>query len=123
MPWGIVTNKATRFTGPLTRAMPLFATRRAPSSAATPRRTAKPHPGAAAGGGAPRWGWRREHCVYVGDDLRDIVAGRAAGMPTVAATYGYLGGNGGRRTAGAPMRSIVSAAASCLRLLKCGAAA
>ena len=30
-------------------------------------------------------------CVYVGDDERDIVAGRAAGMPTVAAAYGYLG--------------------------------
>jgi hypothetical protein len=33
-----------------------------------------------------------EQCVYVGDDERDIVAGRAAGMRTVAATYGYLGG-------------------------------
>ena len=31
------------------------------------------------------------HCWYVGDDARDIVAGRAAGMKTVAATYGYLG--------------------------------
>ena len=31
------------------------------------------------------------HCIYVGDDERDIVAGRAAGMATVAATYGYLG--------------------------------
>jgi N-acetyl-D-muramate 6-phosphate phosphatase len=30
-------------------------------------------------------------CVYVGDDERDIIAGRAAGMPTVAAAYGYLG--------------------------------
>ncbi|HEY5582668.1 MAG TPA: HAD-IA family hydrolase, partial [Rhodoferax sp.] len=30
-------------------------------------------------------------CLYVGDDERDIVAGRAAGMGTVAATYGYLG--------------------------------
>ena len=30
-------------------------------------------------------------CVYVGDDERDIVAGLAAGMKTVAATYGYLG--------------------------------
>ena len=29
--------------------------------------------------------------MYVGDDERDIVAGRAAGMPTVAAAYGYLG--------------------------------
>jgi phosphoglycolate phosphatase-like HAD superfamily hydrolase len=30
-------------------------------------------------------------CWYVGDDERDIVAGRAAGMQTLAATYGYLG--------------------------------
>jgi phosphoglycolate phosphatase len=30
-------------------------------------------------------------CVYVGDDLRDVQAGRAAGMTTIAATYGYLG--------------------------------
>lgn len=29
--------------------------------------------------------------VYVGDDLRDIEAGRAAGMPTIAASYGYCG--------------------------------
>jgi phosphoglycolate phosphatase len=34
------------------------------------------------------------HCVYVGDDERDIVAGHAAGMRTVAATYGYLGSHG-----------------------------
>ena len=32
-----------------------------------------------------------ERCVYVGDDERDIVAGLAAGMATVAASYGYLG--------------------------------
>jgi phosphoglycolate phosphatase len=32
-----------------------------------------------------------EACLYVGDDERDIVAGRAAGMLTVAAQYGYLG--------------------------------
>jgi phosphoglycolate phosphatase len=30
-------------------------------------------------------------CVYVGDDVRDVQAGKAAGMGTVAATYGYLG--------------------------------
>jgi phosphoglycolate phosphatase len=35
-------------------------------------------------------------CVYVGDDHRDVVAGRAAGMATLAAAWGYLG------TAGAP---------------------
>jgi phosphoglycolate phosphatase len=30
-------------------------------------------------------------CLYIGDDIRDIVAGKAAGMGTVAAAYGYLG--------------------------------
>ncbi len=28
-------------------------------------------------------------CVYLGDDLRDIQAGRAAGMRTVAVDWGY----------------------------------
>jgi phosphoglycolate phosphatase len=31
-------------------------------------------------------------CVYVGDDPRDIMAGRAAGLYTVAAGWGYLDG-------------------------------
>ena len=30
-------------------------------------------------------------CVYVGDDLRDVQAGQAAGMTTVAVAWGYLG--------------------------------
>ena len=33
-----------------------------------------------------------ERCIYVGDDVRDIQAGRAAGMFTVAAAWGYLDG-------------------------------
>ena len=36
-------------------------------------------------------GVQASRCVYVGDDLRDIEAGRAAGMPTIAASYGYCG--------------------------------
>jgi phosphoglycolate phosphatase len=32
--------------------------------------------------------------VYVGDDLRDVQAARAAGMPVIAAKYGYLGAGG-----------------------------
>ena len=32
-------------------------------------------------------------CIYVGDDIRDIKAGKAAGMRTLAAAYGYLGSN------------------------------
>ena len=35
-----------------------------------------------------------DRCVYVGDDLRDVQAGNAAGMPTIVAAYGYLGETG-----------------------------
>ncbi|AEG92457.1 candidate phosphoglycolate phosphatase [Ramlibacter tataouinensis TTB310] len=89
--WGVVTNKSMRFTGPLTRAMPLFAGARAVVGGdSTPH--AKPHP-APLLEAARQLGLPPAACVYVGDDERDIVAGRAAGMPTVAATYGYLGSN------------------------------
>lgn len=50
----------------------------------------KPHP-APLLEAARRIGMHPGACVYVGDDERDIIAGRAAGMATVAATYGYLG--------------------------------
>jgi hypothetical protein len=43
LPWGVVTNKAARFTDPLTRAMPLFATRQHNISGDTTPH-AKPHP-------------------------------------------------------------------------------
>ena len=89
MPWGVVTNKSSRFTDPLTAAMPLFATAGAiVSGDTTPH--AKPHP-APLFEAARRLQVAPERCVYVGDDERDIVAGLAAGMGTVAATYGYLG--------------------------------
>lgn len=89
LPWGIVTNKATRFADPLTRALGLL-----------PRATtlvcgdttahAKPHP-APLLEAARRIGVDAVACVYVGDDLRDVQAGRAAGMTTVAVHWGYLG--------------------------------
>lgn len=89
MPWGVVTNKMARFTDPLTATMPLFATAHAiVSGDTTPH--AKPHPEPLFEA-ARRLGLPPEVCLYVGDDERDIVAGRAAGMLTVAATYGYLG--------------------------------
>lgn len=87
--WGVVTNKAARFTEPLTQGMPLFATAQAVVSGDTTPH-AKPHP-APLLEAARRIGVDPAQCVYVGDDERDIVAGRAAGMATVAATYGYLG--------------------------------
>lgn len=87
--WGVVTNKSARFTVPLTQAMPLFNTARTiVSGDTTPH--AKPHP-APLLEAARQLDVAPERCIYVGDDERDIVAGRAAGMPTVAAAYGYLG--------------------------------
>jgi len=87
--WGVVTNKSQRFTDPLTAAMPLFASAGAiVSGDTTPY--AKPHP-APLLEAARRMGLDPAHCLYVGDDERDIVAGHAAGMLTVAAAYGYLG--------------------------------
>lgn len=89
LPWGVVTNKAQRFTLPLAASMPLFGTARTiVCGDTTPH--AKPHP-APLLEAARRLGLDASHCVYVGDDERDILAGRAAGMPTVAARYGYLG--------------------------------
>jgi len=88
--WGVVTNKSMRFTGPLTQAMPLFATAGAiVGGDSTPH--SKPHP-APLFEAARQLGLPPRQCIYVGDDERDVAAGRAAGMPTVAATYGYLGG-------------------------------
>lgn len=91
IPWGIVTNKAQRFALPLSEQLGLR--QRAAcviggDSALRPKPHAAPlllacaalqvEPGQVA---------------YVGDDLRDIVAGRAAGLRTVTAAYGYLGGD------------------------------
>lgn len=93
--WGVVTNKSTRFTMPLTQAMSVFASAGTiVSGDTTPH--AKPHPApllfaAAELGVAPH------RCLYVGDDERDIAAGKAAGMATVTAAYGYLGLNADHR--------------------------
>jgi len=92
IPWGVVTNKAMRFTGPLTQKLPLFRTASAVIGGdSTPH--AKPHPEPLLEA-ARRIGVKPSHCVYVGDDERDVMAGRAAGMGTVAASYGYLGSKG-----------------------------
>jgi phosphoglycolate phosphatase len=87
--WGVVTNKSARFAEPLTRGMPLFASAgTVVSGDTTPH--AKPHPEPLLEA-ARRLSVSPQRCIYVGDDERDIQAGLAAGMGTVAADYGYLG--------------------------------
>ena len=89
IPWGIVTNKAMRFSEPLVRALHLRAQAATlVSGDSTPH--SKPHPEPLLEA-ARRMGVDPVACWYVGDDLRDVQAGRAAGMTTVAAAWGYLG--------------------------------
>lgn len=88
LPWGIVTNKPGWLTDPLLEALDLDGRAACVVSGDTlPER--KPHPlpllhAASVIGIAPG------RCVYAGDAERDIQAGRAAGMTTVVAAYGYI---------------------------------
>ncbi|MGB7904904.1 MAG: phosphoglycolate phosphatase [Steroidobacteraceae bacterium] len=89
LPWGIVTNKPGWLTDPLLEQLNLARRACCVVSGDTVNER-KPHPlpmlhAAAVTGVSP------DHCVYVGDAERDIVAGRAAGMQTVVAGWGYLG--------------------------------
>ncbi len=86
--WGVVTNKAARFTDKLIEPIGLADAGCVVSGDTTPH--AKPHP-APLFEAARRLGLEPEQCWYVGDDLRDIEAGRAAGMRTVACAWGYCG--------------------------------
>jgi phosphoglycolate phosphatase len=87
--WGIVTNKALHLAEPLARALKLWP-RAAALVAGDSTPHTKPHP-APLLEAARRMGVAPAHCVYVGDDPRDVRAGRAAGMATAAAAWGYLG--------------------------------
>jgi phosphoglycolate phosphatase len=87
MAWGIVTNKVSRLTDPLVQALGL-AQRAACVVSGDSAAAAKPDP-APIHFALARSGHAPGEAVYVGDDRRDIVAGRAAGTRTVAAAYGY----------------------------------
>lgn len=87
--WGIVTNKAARFTLPVVEGLRLH-TRAAVVISGDTTPHSKPHP-APLLEAACRAGVEAARCAYVGDDHRDVQAGRAAGMVTLAAAWGYLG--------------------------------
>ncbi|MGB4347368.1 MAG: phosphoglycolate phosphatase [Burkholderiaceae bacterium] len=86
--WGIVTNKPARFTDLLLPKIGLGHTACSISGDTTAH--AKPHPEPLFEA-ARRLGLFPHQCWYVGDDLRDIEAGKAAGMITIAAAWGYCG--------------------------------
>jgi phosphoglycolate phosphatase len=93
--WGIVTNKIERFTTPFVQQIGLIDLQNNRQNQRTPvvvsgdtTAHAKPHP-APLLHAAALLGLDPASCIYVGDDERDIQSGRAAGMRTVAAAYGY----------------------------------
>ncbi|MCU0896953.1 MAG: HAD hydrolase-like protein [Burkholderiales bacterium] len=88
--WGIVTNKAARFTLPLLDALGVRERARCIVSGDTCPQP-KPHPAPLLAGSAAL-GIEPGRCLYVGDDERDTQASIAAGMRSVVARYGYLGG-------------------------------
>ena len=86
--WGIVTNKATRYTTPLLEKLRLDGRADVVVCGDTTAH-AKPHP-APLLAAAERLGIAPARCVYVGDAERDVIAGIAAGMHTIIARYGYI---------------------------------
>ena len=85
---GIVTNKPDAFTRPLLAALRLAErVRCVVSGDRLPQRKPDPAPLKLA---ADELGIAAARCVYVGDAPRDIEAGKAAGMATIAAAYGYI---------------------------------
>jgi phosphoglycolate phosphatase len=88
LPWGVVTNKPGWLTTPLLAALGLdHRSACAVSGDTLPER--KPHPLPLLHA-ARLLGVEPGRCIYVGDAERDIQAGRAAGMTTLVATYGYI---------------------------------
>lgn len=88
VPWGIVTNKATRLTLPLLDALHLRRRAGCVVCGDTTAR-AKPYPDPLLAA-ADLLALPPTACVYVGDAERDVEAGNAAGMATLVARYGYI---------------------------------
>jgi len=89
--WGIVTNKPHRYTVPLMQALG-YAERADCLISGDTCSHPKPHP-------EPMLkacqiiGVTPAHCLYLGDDLRDMQAANASGMPGIIANYGYVSGD------------------------------
>jgi phosphoglycolate phosphatase len=87
--WGVVSNKVERYVRPIMASLGLLE-RSVTAIGGDTTPYAKPHPepllhAARLAGVSPT------DCIYIGDDIRDIEAGKAAGMLTIAAAYGFCG--------------------------------
>lgn len=89
MEWGIVTNKAEYLAAPQVKHLGIEADCKVLVGGDTTGHL-KPNPASLLHATkladiAPA------QCIYIGDDERDVLAGKAAGMATVIAAYGYCG--------------------------------
>ncbi len=86
--WGIATNKPRAYTAPL---LDRLALQPGPGSVVCPEDVAerKPHPESLLRN-CRELGCTPDQAIYIGDHLRDIEAGKRAGMYTIAAAYGYI---------------------------------
>lgn len=87
--WGVISNKFERLVRPILDALGVL-DRAVCAIGGDTTAFAKPHPEPLLHG-ARLAAVQTQQCIYVGDDLRDIEAGRAARMRTVAAAYGFCG--------------------------------
>ena len=88
IPWGIVTNKPLKYTAPLMADLGLdkqSSTTICPDNVANP----KPDPEALILA-CTQIKIAPHDCLYIGDHIRDIQAGKSAGMRTIAAEWGYI---------------------------------
>ena len=91
VPWGIVTNKPRYLSELLLEKMQLdtrCAVLVCPDDVSRPKPDPEPMYAALEKLGIPRGA--AASVIYVGDHIRDIEAGNAAGMPTILAAYGYI---------------------------------
>lgn len=85
--WGVVTNKAVHLTQPILDHFNLSAQCLVlVGGDSTPY--LKPNP-ASLLLACEKTNTNPSNCIYIGDDERDIIAGKAAGMATMVAAYGY----------------------------------
>jgi len=88
IPWGIVTNKPSRFTLPLLERLKLN-DRCSVTVCPDDVTHSKPHPEPLLLA-CDKLNCSPDRSIYIGDHERDIEAGRSAGMITIAARYGYI---------------------------------
>lgn len=85
--WGIVTNKSEALSHPLFDYLDISG-RSSVNVCGDTTPYFKPEPGGLIFA-AEQIGKKPSQCIYIGDDERDIIAGKDAGMKTMAVTYGY----------------------------------